>query len=134
MDAHKALDFAQKHDLDVDDWLELTEIPIGQFGAYRIDSAGVFFHPNEKSEEHGWNAEQVKSVGSVYEMGKNVQPASLGLSQAKQVLAKAQNQKQISGRRPVESTPDFPILRNAVSGPDPESPVRITLELRTYAP
>ncbi|MDF5892383.1 hypothetical protein P4A93_12170 [Pseudomonas syringae pv. syringae] len=95
MDAHKALDFAQKHDLDLDDWLELTEIPIGQFGAYRIDSAGVFFHPNETSEEHGWNAEQVKSAGSVYEMGKNVQPASLGLSQAKQVLAKAQNQKQM---------------------------------------
>ncbi|MDU8430215.1 hypothetical protein RYA99_16180 [Pseudomonas syringae pv. actinidifoliorum] len=52
MDAHKALDFAQKHDLDVDDWLELTEIPIGQFGAYRIDSAGVF--PSQREIRRAW--------------------------------------------------------------------------------
>ncbi|MCV4285905.1 hypothetical protein [Pseudomonas capsici] len=106
MDIAQASAFAQKNDLDIDDWLELTEVAIGQFGAYRIDSSGVFFHPNEKSEEHGWSAEQIKAAGPTYAVDKNVKPSSLALSQATPVLAKAQSQKQM--RQDNKSNLTFP--------------------------
>lgn len=65
MEKERATELACRQSLDISDWLEITDIPIGMCGNYSIGVDGVRFHPNGKKEDskgHGWSEEQIREA------------------------------------------------------------------------
>ncbi|WP_286974326.1 hypothetical protein [Pseudomonas sp.] len=77
MDNKRATELASQQCLQITDWLEITNIGLGQFGAYKIESTGVYFHPNESSDNHGWSDEQIEETGSSYTVDENTKSVLL---------------------------------------------------------
>lgn len=59
MDDKRAAELARQKSLGIDDWLEITDIPIGRYGEYLVKDDGVRFHPNKDSAYPGWSTEQI---------------------------------------------------------------------------
>lgn len=59
MDKERATELAGRQSLDISDWLEITDIPLGEHGHYLIGADGVRFRPNKDSADAGWSAEQI---------------------------------------------------------------------------
>ena len=66
MDDKRAAELARQKSLGIDDWLEITGIPIGRYNEYLVKEDGVRFHPNKDgaypnkdSAFPGWSTDQI---------------------------------------------------------------------------
>ncbi|WP_437882095.1 hypothetical protein [Pseudomonas sp. LRF_L74] len=95
MDEGLAHTLAATRQLELQEWLNITDVGPGAHNAYLITTDGVFFHPNENAEKHGWSEEQIQEASSEYALGHKSRTFSKSTSRAQvasRMLIESQHQ------------------------------------------